>query len=61
MRRLLADEAVQSEFLRGPQRPDQLPGRERAGANVADLASADEIVEHPQCLVDRDLGIRAST
>ena len=58
VRRLFADEAVQPEFLRHPQRFDHLPTGEHARADVPDLARADEVVERAQRLVDRCVGIR---
>ena len=54
IRRLLAYDAVQPEFFRHPQRFHQLPGGEGAGAEVAHLAAADEVVQGPQGLVDGD-------
>ncbi len=59
VRHLLGHEAVQPEFLRRPERFDDLPAREHAGADVAHLAGANQIVERAQCLVDGDVGLRS--
>ena len=44
---------LQIEMRRGPLRLDDLPGRQRRAADVADLALLHEIVERAQRLLDR--------
>ena len=50
--RLLGDEALQVPVARDPLRLDDLAGRERGGADVADLALVHEVGERRQRLVD---------
>ncbi len=50
--RLLADESVESELLGDPEGLDDLPGRKGAGARIADLAGANEVVERTQGFVN---------
>ena len=59
VRRLLADEAVEVQFLGDPQRLDQLPGGIGGGADVAHLAGTDQVVQRAQRLVDRRVGAGA--
>ena len=54
--RLLGAEALQAPLARGPLRLDDLPGGERRGADVADLALLDEVGQRAEGLVD--VGVR---
>ena len=44
-------------MLRGPLCLDDLPGRQGRAADVTDLALPDEVVQRPQCLLDRGLRV----
>jgi hypothetical protein len=59
VRRLLGAEALQAPVACRPLRLDDLPGGERRGADVADLALLDEVGERAECLVDVRLGVGA--
>src|SRR6185312_16067750 len=54
---LAADEAAAALLLCGPMRLDELPGGEIGGADIADLALPYEVLEGPQGLLDRRLGV----
>src|SRR3954452_15037122 len=54
--RLLGAEALQAPLARGPLGVDDLPGVERRGADVADLALRDEVGQCCERLVD--VGVR---
>ena len=54
--RLLGAEALQAALARGPLRLDDLPGRVRGGADVADLALLHEVGERAERLLDVDAG-----
>ena len=57
--RLLGDEALQVAVARDPLGFDDLAGRERRGADVADLALVDEVGERAEGLLDVGVGARA--
>ena len=59
VRRLLGAEALQAPVARHPLRLDDLAGRERRRADVADLALVDEIGQRAERLVD--VGVRDGT
>ena len=52
VRRLLGREPLQATLPRHPLRLDDLRGRERRGADVADLAGADQVGERAERLLD---------
>ena len=53
--RLLGAEALQVALARGPLRLDDLAGRVRRGADVADLALLDEVGQRAERLLDVDV------
>src|SRR5262249_14677748 len=53
--RLLNHDSGKVQLLRHPQGLDELPGREAACSDIANLACADKIVERAQRLVYRNL------
>src|ERR1700709_1196165 len=59
VRGLLGAEALERAVAGGPLRLDDLPGRERGGADVADLALLDEVRQRAEGLVDIDGRVRS--
>ena len=55
---MATDGAVELQFMRGPERLHLLPGGKVAGADVAHLAGAHQIIQGAQTLVNGDRGVR---